>query len=167
MKSAKVCMVGAFGVGKTSLVRRFVYQQFDERYQTTLGVKIDTKVIGSIETPIKLVLWDMEGADPVETDKRSLTRMHSYMKGAHGLILVADGTRPATIKTTLGLYHDFCRQFTDVPAVLLANKADLTTDWRFDESVLPDTLDHYETSALNDQNVEAAFAALGDALSRL
>ena len=167
MKSAKVCMVGAFGVGKTSLVRRFVHQQFDDSYHTTLGVKIDTKVIDSIEQPIKLVLWDMEGADPFETDKRPLARIRSYMKGAHGLILVTDGTRPATVKTALGLYHDFSRESQFVPAIVLANKADLTAEWRFDDSVLPDRLKLYHTSALNGQNIEAAFTALGKTLSEL
>jgi small GTP-binding protein len=167
MKSAKVCMVGAFGVGKTSLVRRFVHQQFDERYHTTLGVKIDTRVVETSQEPVKLVLWDMEGADPFETDKRPLSRIQSYMKGAHALILVADGTRPSTVKTALGLYHDFCRSHKFVPAIMLANKADLTAEWRFDDSVLPDTIKLYKTSALNGQNVEEAFIALGTTLSEL
>jgi len=167
MRSAKVCMVGAFGVGKTSLVRRFVHQQFDERYHTTLGVKIDTRVVDTLEEPIKLVLWDMEGADPFETDKRPLARIRSYLKGAHALILVADGTRPATVKTALGLYHDFCREHRFVPAIILANKADLTAEWRFDDSALPERLDVYHTSALNGQNIEAAFTALGATLSAL
>lgn len=167
MKSAKVCMVGAFGVGKTSLVRRFVHQQFDERYHTTLGVKIDTRIVDTTNEPVKLVLWDMEGADPFETDKRPLKRIRSYMKGAHGLILVADGTRPATVKTTLGLYHDFCRENQFVPAIMLANKADLTAEWQFDDSVLPDVIDLYHTSALNGQNIEEAFTAFGESLSAL
>lgn len=165
MRTAKVCMVGAFGVGKTSLVRRYVHQQFDETYHTTLGVKIDTRVVDTIENPIKLVLWDMEGADPFEMDKRPLARIRSYMKGAHGLILVADGTRPPTVKTALGLYHDFCREYQYVPAIMLANKADLTAEWRFDDSVMPDTLSLYHTSALNGQNIETAFTALGKSLS--
>jgi small GTP-binding protein len=167
MKSAKVCMVGAFGVGKTSLVRRFVHQQFDERYHTTLGVKIDTCIVDSSKEPIKLVLWDMEGADPFEVDKRPLARIRSYMKGAHALILVADGTRPATVKTALGLYHDFCREFQFVPAIMLANKADLTAEWKFDDSVLPDVISFFHTSALDGQNVEEAFTALGETLSAL
>jgi len=167
MKSAKVCMVGAFGVGKTSLVRRFVHQQFDESYHTTLGVKIDTRIVDTSKVPIKLVLWDMEGADPFEMDKRPLKRIRSYMKGAHGLILVADGTRPATVKTALGLYHDFCRKFQFIPAIMLANKADLTAEWQFDDSVLPDAINLYHTSALNGQNIEEAFTAFGETLSAL
>lgn len=165
MRSAKVCMVGAFGVGKTSLVRRFVHQQFDERYHTTLGVKIDTRIIDTIAEPIKLVLWDMEGADPCETDKRPVARISSYMKGAHGLILAVDGTRPATVNTALRLYHDFCRHSKVVPALMLANKADLAAEWQFDDSVLPESLSVYHTSALTGQNIEAAFTALGAALS--
>ena len=167
MKSAKVCMVGAFGVGKTSLVRRYVHQQFDERYHTTLGVKIDTRIVDTINEPIKLVLWDMEGADPFETDKRPLARIKSYLKGAHGLILVVDGTRPATVKTALGLYHDFCREFDYIPAILLANKADLTSEWRLDDSHFPDSINVYHTSAMNGQNIEAAFTTIGEMLSTI
>ena len=167
MRSVKVCMVGAFGVGKTSLVRRFVHQQFDERYHTTLGVKIDTRIVDNITNPIKLVLWDMEGVNPDGAEKRSLSRIRSYMKGAQGMILVADGTRPATVEAALSIYHDFCRTFNDVPAVFLANKADLSSEWKFDESILPNSLNRYHTSALNGQNIETAFSALGEALSRL
>ena len=167
MRTAKVCMVGAFGAGKTSLVRQYVHQQFDESYHTTLGVKIDTRVVDNIEKPIKLVLWDMEGADPFERDKRPLARIRSYMKGAHGLILVADGTRPQTVKTALGLYHDFCREYKIVPAIMLANKADLEVEWRFDDSLIPDTITLFHTSALNGQNIDTAFTTIGKSLSEL
>ena len=165
MRTAKVCVVGAFGAGKTSLVRQYVHQQFDESYHTTLGVKIDTRVVDNIEKPIKLVLWDMEGADPFEKNKRPLARIRSYMEGAHGLILVADGTRPATVKTALGLYHDFCRENQFIPAIMLANKADLTAEWRFDDSTLPEQLSVFQTSALNGQNIESAFTSIGTTLS--
>ena len=160
-------MVGAFGVGKTSLVRRYVHQQFDDSYHTTLGVKIDTRIVDTIAEPIKLVLWDMEGADPSNVDKRPLARIRSYMKGAHGLILVADGTRPASVKTALGLYHDFCREYQFVPAIMLANKADLEDEWRFDDSVMPDAINLFHTSALNGQNIDNAFTAIGKSLSEL
>jgi small GTP-binding protein len=158
-------MVGAFGVGKTSLVRRFVHQVFDERYQTTLGVKIDTRIVETANQPVKFVLWDMEGADPMATDERPLARIRSYMKGAHGLILVADGTRPVTVETALGLYHGFCQEFGTVPAILLANKADLTAEWKLDESSLPDMINSFQTSALNGQNIENAFLALAEEFS--
>ena len=160
-------MVGAFGVGKTSLVRRYVHQQFDESYHTTLGVKIDTRIVDTIEEPIKLVLWDMEGADPFNKDKRPLARIRSYMKGAHGLILVADGTRPKTVKTALSLYHDFCREYQFVPAIMLANKADLEVEWQFDDSLIPDTISLFHTSALNGQNIDAAFTTIGKSLIEL
>lgn len=165
MRSVKICMVGAFGVGKTSLVRRFVHQVFDERYQTTLGVKIDTRVVETASQPVKFVLWDMEGADPLAMDKRPLARIRSYMKGAHGLILVADGTRPVTVETALGLYQGYCQESGAVPAILLANKADLTAEWQLDESSLPEVLTSFQTSALNGQNIETAFLALAEALS--
>ena len=158
-------MVGAFAVGKTSLVRQFVHQQFDERYQSTLGVKIDTRVVDTSHGPIKFVLWDMEGADPRETDERPLARIKSYLRGAHGLILVVDGTRPATIASALDLYDGFCTEYKPVPAILLANKVDLTQEWRLDETALPESLDTFLTSALNGQNIETAFSTLGEALT--
>ena len=158
-------MVGAFGVGKTSLVRRYVHQQFDERYQTTLGVKIDTSMVETDNGPIKFVLWDTEGADPVGGDDRSMARIKSYLRGAHGIILVADGTRPETLETALDIYQTFCREHSYVPAVVMANKADLTDEWRFDLAQVPESLVEFQCSALDGRNVEAAFSSLGDALS--
>ena len=63
MITRKVCLLGAFAVGKTSLMRRFVHGVFDERYLTTLGVKIDTKTVELDGKAVKLVIWDIEGAE--------------------------------------------------------------------------------------------------------
>ena len=63
MLKKKICMVGQFAVGKTSLVRRFVDSIFDERYLTTIGVKIDRKDVTIDGKSITLMLWDLAGED--------------------------------------------------------------------------------------------------------
>ena len=97
MLKKKICMVGQFGVGKTSLVRRFVDSIFDERYLTTLGVKIDRKDVTLDDKSLTLMLWDLAGED-------ELAQLNmSHLRGASGYILVADGSRAATLAKAVEL----------------------------------------------------------------
>ncbi len=91
MIKKKVCMLGAFAVGKTSLVQRFVHSIFSEKYKTTLGVKIDKKSIDIDDAPVELILWDLAGEDEF------MKVRNSYLRGSAGYLLVADGTRPETL----------------------------------------------------------------------
>ena len=91
MLQKKVCVLGAFGVGKTSLVRRYVESIFSDTYLTTVGVKIDKKTLTVGAEPITLILWDIAGED-----ESTPIRM-SYLRGAAGYFLVADGTRAETL----------------------------------------------------------------------
>ena len=84
-------MVGTFAVGKTSLVRQFDDSVYSEKYHTTVGVKVDKKIVIVGENEVTLVLWDIEGATG------SLELRQSYLRGAAGYLLVADGTRPDTL----------------------------------------------------------------------
>jgi len=88
----KVCLIGDFSVGKTSLVQQYVNQAFSEKYLTTIGVKIDTKLIELEDDELKLVLWDVAGRDSLSSINTS------YLVGASGIILVLDGTRKETTK---------------------------------------------------------------------
>src|SRR4030095_2695636 len=91
MTQLKICMLGAYAVGKTSLIARFVRGIFSEQYLVTLGVKIDSKE-GSVDGQTgKVILWDMAGEDEFAKVNAS------YLKGAAGYILVADGTRRTTM----------------------------------------------------------------------
>ena len=90
MIQKKVCMVGVFGTGKTSLVQQFVHSMFSERYLSTVGVKIDRKPLELDGTALTLVLWDLAGRDKHE----DITS--SYLRGAHAVLYVADGTRKET-----------------------------------------------------------------------
>jgi len=97
MLTKKVCMLGSFSVGKTSLVRRFVETIFLDKYHTTVGVKVDKKVVQVDGQELSLVLWDIYGED--EYQKLRL----SYLRGAAGYLLVADGTRRATLDKVLAI----------------------------------------------------------------
>ncbi len=93
----KICMLGGFSVGKTSLVKRFVESVFSETYLTTVGVKIDKKTVDLSDRIVNLILWDLAGEDDI-----SSLRM-SYLRGSAGYVLVADGTRPSTLEVALSL----------------------------------------------------------------
>lgn len=151
-------MLGATAVGKTSLVRRFVESLFSEKYQATIGVKIDRKLVESPNGQVSLLLWDLQGED-------DLARVRlSYLRGASGLIFVADGTREDTVRTAKGIQDSARETLGEVPAVLLLNKADLTEFWRVDDKFAqehgPTGVPVLRTSAKSSDNVEAAFGKL-------
>ena len=164
----KVCLVGDFAVGKTSLTRRFVNNVFSDKYLTTVGVKIDTKVVSSVgrdgaEVTTKLVVWDIAGESTVTSINES------YMRGLAGYLLVADGTRRATLDTALHLHERTTEIFGPLPFVVLLNKHDLTEEWDISESDQQALTDRgfkiYESSAKSGTHVEDAFTWLAGQMS--
>lgn len=158
MISKKVCMLGGFAVGKTSLVARFVHGLFSEKYLTTIGVKIDKKAVRLDEETLDLVLWDIYGEDDYQR-----VRM-SYLRGASGLLLVADGTRRDTLEVARGLRLTARDHVGPVPAVLVINKADLARSWEIGadevDALRSQGWTVLETSAKSGDGVEAAFTTL-------
>ncbi len=126
MTQKKICMLGSFSVGKTSLVARYVSSVFSEKYLTTVGVKIDKKAISVDGVDLTLMLWDIYGEDDFQK-----LRM-SYLRGAAGYLLVVDGTRRATLDVALGLEEKVRAEAGDIPFVVCLNKADLRTEWEID-----------------------------------
>ena len=112
MIQKKVCMLGATGVGKTSLVSRFVRSMFSDKYQTSVGVKVDKKTVTIGEDPVTLVLWDIYGEDAFQSVRAS------YLRGAAGYLLVADGTRQLTLETARSLQKTAEEAAGHVPFVL-------------------------------------------------
>jgi small GTP-binding protein len=160
MIQKKVCMVGLFGTGKTSLVQQFVHSKFSERYLSTVGVKIDRKALELDGNPLTLVLWDLAGRDKHE----DITT--SYLRGAHAVLYVADGTRKETCDQLPELRALAREAAGDVPAVLALNKSDLTEAWALkpaDEKALAAEWDLVRTSAKSGDGVEEAFLRLGRA----
>ena len=154
----KICMLGAFAVGKTSLVARYVQGVFSERYLTTVGVKIDKKEVDVDGRSVGLVLWDLHGEDEFQRVRES------YLRGSSGLFLVADGLRKGTVDQALALHDTARRVLGNVPAILLLNKVDLVGDWEVSEDMLraqgDSVLPLIRTSAKTGEGVEAAFATL-------
>ena len=151
----KVCMVGPFAVGKTSLVRRFVESIFSDAYLTTIGVKISKKVLSHNDDQVQLMIWDIEGAD-VFTELKP-----SYLRGAAGVLLVLDGTRPKSIDMATDLSKVLKEQLPGVPVVGLLNKSDLSYEWKISESDIEGVeqlgINVIKTSAKTGENVELAF----------
>lgn len=160
MIKKKICMIGAFAVGKTSLVKRFVTSVFTEKYLTTVGVKIDKKTVSINGYEVDLILWDIHGEDEFQKVRTS------YLRGASGYFLVVDGTRQSTLETALMLNKRAVDAIGDVPFICLINKSDLENEWEFDESVLKTSSGRewltMSTSAKNGQNVEKAFMKLAE-----
>lgn len=126
----KICLLGAFGVGKTSLVQRYVESIFSEEYLTTVGVKIDKKEVEWNGQTATLMLWDMAGEDAV-----SQVRL-SHLRGASAYILVADGTRQQTLETAIDLHERATASIGAVPFELVVNKSDLPDQWEIPQSSL-------------------------------
>lgn len=148
-------MVGEFAVGKTSLTQKFVNNVFSESYLTTIGVKIDTSEIGDT----KLIVWDVAGRD-------SLSPINaSYLVGAAGIVLVADGTRPETLEGLTEIWQTVVDRIGSVPAVVALNKSDLE-HWRVDDDILQ-LFDQrgwevFHTSAKDGKNVKQLFSRLNE-----
>lgn len=158
-KVSKVCMIGDFGVGKTSLVARYVYSSFSADYLTTVGVKIDTRTVTlAAGGAVKLVLWDMAGTDVLSSIE------HRYLHGAAAYLLVADVTRPTTLESAFSLQRQASDRLGQVPFRLLLNKADLQAEWALDIGRIPADWRWTRTSAKTGEGVESAFAALAEAI---
>lgn len=130
MIKRKICMLGAFSVGKTSLVSRFVHSIFSEKYHTTIGVKIDKKTVRVGDEDVVLLIWDIYGEDDIQE-----IRMN-YIRGTSGYLLVADGTRRGTLDVARRIRERVESNIGTVPFVLLINKSDLTDEWDVEEETL-------------------------------
>ena len=161
MIQKKICMVGVHGTGKTSLVQRYVHSMFSSRYHSTVGVKIDRKTVTLAEGVVNLLLWDVEGRSPNEEIPPS------YLRGAHGVLYVADGTRRETYDQIFDLRAHAHAAAGIVPGIVALNKADLTEQWVLspaDSAKLTEQGFHVlTTSAKTGDGVEQAFRWLAAA----
>ena len=130
IEKLKVCMLGATAVGKTSLVARFVSSVFNERYATTIGVRIQTRRVHVGERPVDLIIWDLSGEDEFQNVQPS------YLRGASGYLLVIDGTRRETVETAMSLQERAQRTIGDAPHVAVLNKIDLAAAWELGDPEL-------------------------------
>ena len=150
----KILLVGDFGVGKTSLIRRYVDDAFDDRYLTTIGVKISKKRIEVDGQACELLIWDIEGATPIKHIPQS------YFKGASGAIFVGDVDRHETIESLEKHIATFQKLNPEAKYVLAYNKSDLLTPDQAaeHEATLPEN--SWLTSAKANHNVDRLFTRL-------
>ncbi len=162
--SKKICLVGDFGVGKTSLIRRFVDRQFSDKYLSTVGVKISRKKIDlSEEKSVQLLIWDLEG----HTKFKAIAP--SYLQGASGAIIVADVTRQETIDNMLERLELFLSVNPKGIAIFALNKADLIDPEKvakllenLQENQPDRVIATYSTSAKTGENVDEMFHLMSE-----
>ena len=153
VRKLKVCMVGEFAVGKTSLTQKFVNNVFSDKYLTTVGVKIDTVELDDT----KMVIWDIAGRDSIAPINLN------YLIGAAGIILVIDGTREETIDSASDILQVVRSRSGDVPCVIALNKKD-SVDWQVSDQQLAELKSLgcplIRTSAKDGENVREIFDSL-------
>ena len=158
MIKKKICMLGAFSVGKTSLVRQYVTSVFSEKYHTTVGVKVDKKSVPLNGSTMDLLIWDIFGEDNVQSIAPS------YLRGASGYLLVIDGTRKETLHVAQNIKTKVETIAGKLPCVMLANKADLEAEWEIDDATIDELTQEglrvLRTSAKTGNGVEEAFAEM-------
>ena len=157
----KVCLLGDGGVGKTSLVRRFVEDVFNDKYIVSFGTKVSKKVLLLDNVELTLMIWDVLG-------QKSDDSLHAaYYKGANGAMLVADLTRPETLDHLEKWRDDFLKIERDAKTIIVGNKADLEMAVTpSDLAALSKSLGSpmQRTSAKTGEGVERAFEQLGQKL---
>ncbi len=163
MISKKICLVGDFGVGKTSLIRRFVEQQFSDQYLSTVGVKISRKTLESVN--LQMLIWDLEG----HTKFKAIAP--TYLQGGSGAVIVADVTRQETVERITDHIKLFLSVNPKGSIVLALNKSDLVEDEKLTKlthlvqlQYSEQVLGVYQTSAKTGLYVDEIFNKLGQSI---
>ncbi len=160
----KVVLLGDAAVGKTSLVRRFVFNVFDDKYIMTIGTKVSKKVINikweDMDVELNFIIWDVLG-------QQGFTQVQeTAFRGSDGALLVCDLTRRNTLYSISHYWLPVLERVAGVPSILLANKSDLE-NWEFsyeelDEFAKGIGVPYLLTSAKTGENVEEAFRKMGE-----
>lgn len=161
MIQKKICMLGASGVGKTSLVQRFVKSIYSEKYHTTIGVKIDKKTFSVYGEDVTLLLWDLQGEDAEHKVRPS------FLRGAAGFFVVVDLTRHETLVTAFSIQQMVEREVGHLPFYVLFNKDDLFTEFEVSDEEVDEMQQKHgwrilRTSAKTGERVEQAFYELAE-----
>lgn len=157
----KICLLGDFAVGKTSLIRRYVEGRFDDKYLTTVGVVVSRKAIIRSDLALNLLIWDLAGG-------RDFSQS-GYLLGAAGALIVCDLTRAATLAAFQGYVAQVRQMNPQISVALLANKSDQHEERAISDEQLLSVAHQLNsplllTSAKSGENVERAFSTLADAL---
>lgn len=157
---AKIVVVGAPGVGKTSLVRRYVLNEFSEKYKVTLGAivfkRTEDVVFENRSVQVTMTLWDTMGEPKISDPLREI-----YLQGVQGILAVCDVTEGETLKPMDLWMNAALEAAGPVPVQILMNKWDLGPNVEVKFAGLSSGLGHaapcWLTSAKSGDNVEGAF----------
>jgi len=150
----KIVILGSFGVGKTSLIRRFVTNEFTTDYKVTIGVHVLKKEVQIGENKISLILWDLEGTDDLQKINRA------YLSGAHGYIYVFDLKRPSTY-TNIDSDLVFLKESYNCNLIkVVGNKVDLLTEEEYKNIKTSGLNLDFLSSAKSGDNVEDLFNSI-------
>lgn len=155
---AKIVLLGSVGVGKTSLARQFVHSKFSEEYHSTIGVKVDKKVVQFPKGQVDLLIWDLAG----EIYQSDLFR--KYLQGASGVIAVYDITRPSTYGKIKDVFKELDDSNADLHKIILGNKSDLADNENHSTHIKKTISHNFLTSAKTGENVDKAFKELARTL---
>lgn len=155
----KVCLLGDFAVGKTSLIRRFVEGRFEEKYLSTIGVTVSRKIVHRETSQIQMLIWDLAGGEKFSGYRAN------YLRGASGALIVMDLTRPDTLDGLVAFAGHFLEVSPSAPIVFLGNKVDLEAERRVTLEQLKTAIEGFDgplkiTSAKTGSEVDAAFETL-------
>lgn len=161
-KVIRITMLGDSAVGKTSLISKFLNQNFDENYLTTIGKdKLEKKVVMKDGNEIKLIIWDTAGQE----------RFHSIatstIKGSHGIILTFDLTKKSSFNSLESWLNDIKENSNEVPVVIFGNKCDLFENYEVENEeakkfAKEHNLQYFETSAKQNVNVQEGFNSIAE-----
>lgn len=162
---SKICLVGEKAVGKTSLIRRYVLDEFDDRYITTIGTKVSKKEMefdaAGVHIQLDMTIWDIMG----EKGFRELLK-EAYFYGANGVLAVADITRKKTLTDLDDWIDSTMKEAGKVPVLITVNKVDLEDEAEYGDKEATEIAKAFEApftyaSAKSAEGVEAAFEQLG------
>jgi len=162
MIKKKICILGAFAVGKTSLVEKYVKSIFSDKYHTTIGVKTDQKDLIIDGKDVRLIIWDINGEDDYQHVRPS------YLTGVSGFLLVVDGTRKETLKVAMDLKNLVFKTVGAKEFILMINKSDLKDSWELNPKDI-ETIEEMgwkvvQTSAKTGAQVDETFMALANSI---
>ena len=168
----KICLLGDAAVGKTSLIKRFVYDEFDDKYVSTLGAKVSKKDMHlnisnnghePMDVNLTLSIWDILG----QKNESAMRTRPIYFNGTNGAFIICDVTRKETFKNLTEWIYSLLHETRRVPIVIIGNKIDRTQDTEVPYKDLAKfAKDHnipmFTTSAKTNDNVDKAFNKLSE-----